>query len=159
MADTLVREVTPPAGAAASPVPQYWEPVGAVYEKVQGKDGAAYMATERKFAEATMLASAARTVTGDTSATPTACGKHKEAVFFLDITAASGTTPTLDVVIKTKDPASGKWITLATFTQKTAVGNEMKGQANLLGSQLAVFYTIAGTTPSFTFSVGVVLKD
>ncbi|MCM8900625.1 hypothetical protein KVG29_05200 [Caldicoprobacter algeriensis] len=109
--------------------------------------------------EVTMLASAARTASGDTSATPVDVKKYKEAVFFLDVTAVSGTAPTLDVKIKTKDPVSGKWFDLVNFTQVTAVTSEMKAVSGLLGSQIAVFYTIGGTTPSFTFSVGAVLKS
>ena len=109
--------------------------------------------------EVTMLASAARTASGDTSAIPVDVKKFKEAVFFLDVTAASGTTPTLYVKIKTKDPVSGKWFDLVTFTQVTGVTSEMKTVSGLLGSQIAVFYEIAGTTPSFTFSLGAVLKS
>jgi len=109
--------------------------------------------------EVTLLASATRTTSGDTSATPVDVKKYKEAVFFLDVTAVSGTAPTLDVKIKTKDPVSGKWFDLAAFTQATDVTSEMKAVSGLLGSQIAVFYTIGGTTPSFTFSVGVVLKS
>lgn len=109
--------------------------------------------------EITMLASAARATSGDTSATPMDVKKFKEAVFFLDVTAVSGTTPTLDVKIKTKDPVSGKWFDLASFTQATAVTSEMKAVSGLLGSQIAAFYTISGTTPSFTFSLGAVLKS
>jgi hypothetical protein len=109
--------------------------------------------------EVTMLASAARTASGDTSAIPVDVKKFKEAVFFLDVTAASGTTPTLDVKIKTKDPVSGKWFDLASFTQATGITSEMKAVSGLLGSQIAAFYTIAGDTPSFTFSLGAVLKS
>lgn len=109
--------------------------------------------------EVTLLASAARTTSGDTSATPVDVKKYKEAIFFLDVTAVSGTTPTLDVKIKTKDPVSGKWFDLVAFTQATAVTSEMKAVSGLLGSQISVFYTIGGTTPSFTFSVGAVLKS
>ncbi len=109
--------------------------------------------------EVTMLTSGTRTSSGDTSATPIDVKKYKEAIFFLDVTAVSGTTPTLDVKIRTKDPASGKWFDLVTFTQATGVTSEMKTVSGLLGSQIAVFYTIVGDTPSFTFSLGAVLKS
>lgn len=107
--------------------------------------------------EITLLASETRTTSGDTSGTPVDVKKFKEGNFFLDITAVSGTTPTLDIAIKTKDPVSGKWFTIVQFTQATAIGSEMKTVGNL-GSLIAVFYTIGGTSPSFTFSVGAVLK-
>lgn len=108
--------------------------------------------------EQTLLASAARTASGDTSATPVNVKRFKEANFFLDVTAVAGTEPTLDVAVKSKDPASGKWFDLVTFTQATGVTSEMKSVAGNLGSLIAVFYTIGGTSPSFTFSVGAVLK-
>lgn len=113
------------------------------------------------FQNATILASAARTVSGDTNATPTDTGKYKEAIAFIDVTAATGTTPTLDVKFQTQDPVSLKWfdLTSLTFTQKTVVATEMKTQSGLLGSKLRCVYTIAGTTPSFTFSVSLVLKS
>jgi hypothetical protein len=111
--------------------------------------------------EVTVLASVARTVSGDTSATPVDVGKYKEAVAFLDVTASSGTSPTLDVKLQTQDPVSLKWFDVAelTFAQKTGVASEMKTKANLLGNKLRCVYTLGGTTPSFTFSVGLVLKS
>jgi len=122
-------------------------------------NGVVQVQTVQSAQEVTMLASAARTASGDTSTTPIDVKKYKEAIFFLDVTAVSGTTPTLDVKIRTKDPASGKWFDLVTFTQATGVTSEMKTVSGLLGSQIAVFYTIVGDTPSFTFSLGAVLKS
>jgi len=109
--------------------------------------------------EVIILSSSARTTSGDTSSSPVDTKKYREALFFLDVTAASGTNPTLDVVIKTKDPASGKWFDLVVFTQATGVTSEKKVVSSALGSQIAAFYTITGSTPSFTFSLGAVLKS
>lgn len=109
--------------------------------------------------EVAVLPSEARTASGDTSATPIDVGKYKEALFFLDVTDVAGTSPTLDVAIKTKDPISGKWFDLVSFAQVTAISSEMKAVNGLIGSQIAAFYTIAGDTPSFTFSLGAVLKS
>lgn len=85
---------------------------------------------------------------------------YSEATAFLDVTAASGTSPTLDVKFQTKDALSGKWFDIAglVMTQKTAVGTEIKSVASGLGSAIRAVYTIAGTTPSFTFSLGLVVK-
>lgn len=70
----------------------------------------------------------------------------------LAVTAASGTTPTLDVVIE--DSLDGtNWNTIATFAQKTAAGVQTVDVTGLFTSQLRVRWTIGGTTPSFTFSV------
>jgi len=83
----------------------------------------------------------------------------QEGNFFLDVTAASGTTPTLDVVIETYDPKTNKWYTIITFTQATAVTNEMKEKTANLGKRIAIKYTIGGTSPSFTFKVSAMLKS
>jgi hypothetical protein len=111
------------------------------------------------FQNITVVPNASYTVTGNTIDID--CSKYKEAVAFIDVTAASGITPTLDVKFQTQDPVSLEWfdLTALTFTQATAVSTEMKSQSNLLGSTLRCLYTIDGTTPDFTFSVGLVLKS
>jgi len=80
--------------------------------------------------------------------------------FYLDVTAATGTTPTLDVKIQEKDPVSGKYFDLFSFTQKTAISSERKsygsGAGELLGKVIRYVATIGGTTPSFTFSLSMV---
>ena len=80
--------------------------------------------------------------------------------FYLDVTAVTGTTPTLDVKIQEKDPVSGKYFDLVSFTQQTAISSERKsygsGAGELLGKVIRYVATIAGTTPSFTFSLSMV---
>ena len=82
----------------------------------------------------------------------------QEGNFFLAVTAKSGTDPNLVVDITTKDPVSGKWFSIATFTAATDVTSEMKPVADNMGRLIRAEWTITGTDPSFTFSVGVVLK-
>lgn len=41
MSDRLKRELDPPVGRIASPVPQYWNPDTGAYEKIHGKNGGA----------------------------------------------------------------------------------------------------------------------
>ena len=108
--------------------------------------------------EGTLLASAARTTSSDNTSTPSNVKDYKEANFFLEVTAASGTNPTLDITVKTKDPISGEYHVIATFTQKTTTGREMKTLSANLGAVIAAFWVIGGTTPSFTFSIGMILK-
>lgn len=107
--------------------------------------------------QGTLLASAARTASVN-SADTTVYNASKLAVF-LDVTAVSGTTPTLNVVVKARDPVSGKYFAIGTFTQVTAIGS----QALFIGSGADTKFatrtiiaecTIGGTTPSFTFSIG-----
>lgn len=107
--------------------------------------------------EGVILPSAARTTSGS-SADITLNSGSKLAVY-LDVTAVAGTTPTLDVKVEAKDPASGKYFALASFTQKTAAGSEVVfighgSDTKFPVRTFRVSYTIGGTTPSFTFSVG-----
>lgn len=83
-------------------------------------------------------------------------GENQEAVFYLNVTAASGTTPTLDVVIE--DTIDGtNWDTVASFTQATTTGREVRRASNF-SRYMRVSYTLGGTTPDFTFSVKAFVK-
>lgn len=88
----------------------------------------------------------------------------------LDVTAVSGTTPTLDVKLQHKDSVSGKYVDIpgASFTQKTGISTDTlliypsitvtaNRQVNsTLGKLFRIVSTVGGTaTPIFTFSVGV----
>lgn len=99
----------------------------------------------------TLIASAARTTTGSGSAVtldPLLGDTRMRCV--LDVTAASGTTPTLNPTIRST--INGVQFVVGTFAQKTAVGQETI-LVEVPGRSLDVAYTIGGTTPSFTFSV------
>jgi hypothetical protein len=75
----------------------------------------------------------------------------------LDVTAVSGTSPTLDVIIE--ESADGNlWTTLASFTQKTVVGTEVIRVTNPFHNKLRVKHTVGGTTPSFTAEMKVTLR-
>lgn len=70
----------------------------------------------------------------------------------LNVTAASGTTPTLDVVVE--DTVDGtNFNTIGTFAQKVTTGREVISVVGLIGARVRVRWTIAGTTPSFTFDI------
>lgn len=74
-----------------------------------------------------------------------------EAVVMLDITAASGTTPTLDVVVQ-ESVDEVRWTDFDTFAQQTGTGQtqrKISGFARYLRAEI----TIGGTTPSFTFQM------
>lgn len=77
-------------------------------------------------------------------------GDRRVARLKLDVTAASGTTPTLDITVQiSRDGVT--WYTSGTFAQKTGVSNELK--AFLLDRFVRIAATLGGTTPNFTFSV------
>lgn len=108
---------------------------------------------------AILHASGAETASGDSKSTPVKVTQFQEGEFFLDVTAASGTNPTLDVTIVTRDPISLKWFVIATFTQATGVTTERKVLTANLGAFIAAAWAIGGTdTPTFTFSLGAVFK-
>ena len=99
----------------------------------------------------TIAPSAARTVTGSAAALPGSGGLATLRAQ-LDVTAASGTTPTLDVVLE--DTIDGtNYNTIATFTQLTAAGRLVVNVTTPFSDTLRARWTIGGTTPSFTFSV------
>jgi len=89
---------------------------------------------------------------GNTQSTPVKCRWAKEATFFLDVTALSGT---LDIEIQTKDSRTGKWHKLATFDQKNGTGTDEGFIEYGIGELLAVKYVVPG---SATFSLNVYLK-
>lgn len=100
----------------------------------------------------TPVPSAARTTTGTsgviTAVTPTEALRAQ-----LDVTAAAGTSPTLDVVIQDSLDGGATWNTVGTFAQKTVAGREVINVTAPFSPLLRVSWTIGGTTPSFTFAV------
>lgn len=92
---------------------------------------------------------------------------------FLNISAASGTSPTLEVKLQMKDNLSGTYIDLpgSAFAQKITTGASsltiypgIAETANETVSDIftrtwRVVATIGGTTPSFTFSLGATLMQ
>lgn len=108
----------------------------------------------------TLVASAARTTSG--SSTAFDVSSFKEADFFLNVTGVPAvyTDETLDVAVETQDPVSGEWLPLTAFTQITsATTKERKSVIGNLGSKIRITWTIGGTAPDYTFSVGAVLKS
>lgn len=67
------------------------------------------------------------------------------------VSAASGTTPTLDTAVQTSkdNGVTDAWRTIASFAQKTAAATERKCFAGL-DSWVRLSHTVSGTTPSFT---------
>lgn len=107
-----------------------------------------------------LVPSAARTATGTGTAVK-GFGPATKLRAALVVSAASGTTPTLDVVIE--DTIDGTtYFTLIAFTQRVGVANEAKNFTELEAAagqvftdQLRARWTIGGTGPSFTFAVDV----
>ncbi|GLY55330.1 hypothetical protein [Lentzea sp. NBRC 102530] len=100
----------------------------------------------------------ARTATGNGTAL-TLPDDVAELFVGIDITAVSGTTPTLVVQVQQQD-ANDVWQTLAATSSLNATGQATlhlpAGSFVLLGGgQARIRWVIGGTTPSFTFRVGI----
>lgn len=102
------------------------------------------------------------TATGNTTATNGIAGIIG-ALFFINISAISGTLPTLTLTLQVLDPASGNWINLVTESALNSTGetvytiypNASGAIYQVLPAQYRWHYAIGGTTPSITFSIGV----
>lgn len=99
----------------------------------------------------TLTPSAARTASGNTADLEGFTLKTLRAQ--LQVTAAAGTTPTLDVLIE--DSLDGAtWNTIGTFTQvTTGSARQVVNITTPFSDRIRVRWTIGGTTPSFTFNV------
>lgn len=138
--------------------------------------GGTYLPPKVRRNHATVTAAAA---TSNTTAFSPILGIADGYQLTLDVTAASGTTPTLDVVLQTSFDAGTNWIDLPLrFAQKTTTATEdlvfklgLGGNEVALGQAVAdtggslaknclfdpvylrAKYTIGGTNPSFTFGI------
>lgn len=125
--------------------------------------------------EITIFASASRTssTNGSEMTIPLQVTRDGRPMFkgihlVLDITAAGGTTQTLDVKIQRKDETSGNFVDMrdAAFAQKTGTGTDdlviypsitataNRGVSDALSYRWRAVATIGGTSPDFTFSLG-----
>ncbi|MFF1348506.1 hypothetical protein ACFVZJ_21425 [Streptomyces sp. NPDC058322] len=99
----------------------------------------------------TALASAARTTSSNSGVLP-GFGDWSRMRAQLTVSAVSGTTPTLDVVLE--DSLDGtNWNVIGSFTQATAAAVQAIDITGLFTDRLRVRWTVGGTTPSFTFAV------
>lgn len=101
------------------------------------------------------VTSAARTTSGD-SGTLDSNG-FGMAVFFINITAVSGTTPTMQISFDVSEDGSN-WSELIKTVRFTAATTYREQRISLSAKYYRYRWTIAGTTPSFTFSMTSTLK-
>ncbi len=100
--------------------------------------------------DVTLASSAERSATGDGDEYE--LGDRGTLRLALDVTAASGTTPTLHVQVQTRALSSDTWRTVGAFPIVSATGTtyrEFTGCNRYVRTQ----HTLAGTSPVFTFSV------
>jgi hypothetical protein len=95
-------------------------------------------------------------VTATATSAKVNAGGFSSAKAYLNITAASGTTPTL--VVKFQDSPNGvdSWVDVATgaFSSQNATGTNSLVLSNV-GPFLRAVQTVGGTTPSFTYDLKV----
>ena len=96
--------------------------------------------------------SGAVTTSGNTQATPLKVSFNREAVFFLKVTAISGT---LAVEIQTYNRLTSTWHKLAVFSTKSTVCQDEGFIEYGIGEKVAIAYTLTGTA---TFSMDVHVK-
>jgi len=103
-------------------------------------------------------ASGATTATGQTAAFPT--GYQNTVDVFVDITAVSGTSPSMTVNVEWSNDGA-TWFAADTadaFTAATAAQKKVKEFA-VKGNYARLNYTITGTTPSFTWAASALIGD
>jgi hypothetical protein len=101
----------------------------------------------------TVITSAARTASGQSASLQ--CGQTPVIALLANVTAVSGTTPTLTISVEWSPDGGSTWASadpVDAFTQITAATNVAK-QFRCKSNVYRVVFTIGGTTPSFTFSV------
>jgi hypothetical protein len=97
------------------------------------------------------VASAALTTTTTTAAfTPTFGTTY---VVNIPVTAVSGTSPTLDVVVQESDDDGTNWFDVYAFPRITATGMYRSPPLTLRGNRVRYVQTVGGTTPSFTRAI------
>jgi hypothetical protein len=102
----------------------------------------------------TLVASAARTVTGSSAAIAVGSGAATLELE-LEVTVATGTSPTLVLSVQWSDDGTNFGNNDASadaFASVAAVGNVTKS-IPVRAPYMQLTWTIGGTTPSFTFSV------
>ena len=103
----------------------------------------------------TLVASGARTATGASYGEQVAAD-FDEVCIYTDVTAASGTTPTLQIVLQSS-PDGVQWFTHSAGATLNSVSQELIKAENI-GQYTRIAWVIGGTTPSFTFSVKATFK-
>lgn len=109
--------------------------------------------------ETLRLYSGTVTTSGNSRSTPIISKYGKEGVVFLEITAASGVAPTLDITIEIQNPKTKNWHAMSVFTTKTIVGKDIGNVEYGVGEKMAFSYLVGGSNPSFTFTIDVSFKN
>jgi len=120
-----------------------------------------FVSVSRVYQEETVFTSAARgagTVSQDFG--KVGFGLFDTVRLFCNITAYSGTGPTLTISTKAKDHVSGNYVEIDSWSVTVAVGTTTRLiNTGNNGNELKIDATVGGTNPSITFSLGAVFKS
>lgn len=97
------------------------------------------------------VASAALTASGNTAAISNALGNGFQVN--VNVSAVSGTSPTLDFRVEESFDGGTNWVTLYEMQRITSVGNYNTPILRASGRHIRYVQTIGGTSPSFTRAV------
>lgn len=88
-------------------------------------------------------------------AIPLEAGDFREFRAELDVTAVSGTSPSLAAKIQDnlRDPALDKWNDLVAFSAASSVSRQVVNYTGPFADHLRLNFTVTGTSPSFTVVV------
>lgn len=110
---------------------------------------------DRRTRTIALASSSARTADGESAAFDVS--RFTEALLYIDVTAASGSSPTLDFDVEC-GPADDEMAFIHTApAQITGVGKTIVKLVNL-GQWLRLSWDIGGAAPSFTFEAKLTLK-
>lgn len=121
----------------------------------------ALLANRRKTQE--NVASAAYTSTTNILTSDRAAN-HESVTYYLNVTAVSGTTPSLTAAVQTSPDDGTTWFTLATAEMTgqtaaiTATGQYRLSSNAPIGARTRCLFTISGTTPSFTITANAIYE-
>jgi hypothetical protein len=97
--------------------------------------------------------SSAALTTNNTSSSITPANNSSSFEYNVIVTAASGTNPTLDVVVQESDDNGTNWYDIYHFPRITATGQYRSPLIPQTGNRVRYVRTVTGTSPSFTHAV------
>ncbi|MBA7544565.1 hypothetical protein ES705_36926 [subsurface metagenome] len=96
---------------------------------------------------------------GDTKLKSIRVGLNKDGLFFIKVSAVSGTDPTLNVDIISYDEITEDWYVIGSFDEFTTTGKQALYIPGI-GKEIGIQYAITGSAgQSFTWKASTILKD
>ena len=126
-------------------------------------DSAGRVITAQQASTATLYTLASQTTSTNADSGSLDVTKYRETLVLCNITAATGTTPTIQFFVESLG-SDGIWYAIYSSSTINGVATVVKsigsGQssATSLGNTIRLRWAITGTTPSFTFSASIIAK-